>query len=139
MANFMICNVFSAFFAFTAWQVHAEVLHDPTRPPASLLSEAGDGVPQEKPKPVLQSVALGTTHKSALINGQTVMLGQQFEGLTLVKLSSTEATFKAKHGQLQVLRMEYPVQKNALGMAHIPVSEIKTKRDAAWQIAKENK
>lgn len=123
----------------TKWlvQAQAEALRDPTMPPSQLGLMQADAMPVEKPKPVLQSVALGTTHKSAMISGQTVLLGQQFEGLTLVKLTATEAVLQAKNGHFEVLKMEYPVQKKTLDVAIQP--DTKAKRHAVLHLANENK
>lgn len=116
---------------------YAEMLRDPTMPPARLGLVEADVMPVETPKPVLQSVALGTTHKSALINGETVLLGQQFEGLTLVKLTASEAFLQARNGQIEVLRMEFPIQKNAVGLQ--PRVDTKAHRQAVLHITSENK
>jgi MSHA biogenesis protein MshK len=117
--------------------LHAEQLHDPTMPPASLGLVQADAMQMEKSKPILQSVAIGTTHKAALISGQTVLLGQQFEGLTLIKLTATEAVLQGKDKHLEVLKMEYPVQKKAISGLIKPA--INAKRHAAWHAENEMK
>ena len=117
---------------------HAELLRDPTMPPAKLGLMAAGAEPAEKPAPVLQSVTLGTAFKSAMINGNTVLLGQQFEGLTLVKLSAAEAVLRAPDGRLQRLKMDYQIDKKPIGVRTPPQKTMK-KRHAMLHAANESK
>jgi hypothetical protein len=116
-----------------------DILHDPTKPPAKLGLMTELETAEEKAPLVLQSVTLGTTMKSAMINGKTVLLGQQFEGLTLVKLSAGEAVLKGLDGQTQVLKMDYPFQKKTIDVLSKPVKSKTTKRHAMMQAANESK
>lgn len=116
-----------------------ELLRDPTKPPAKLgLTLEGD-VLEEKALPVLQSVTLGTTLKSAMISGKTVLLGQQFEGLTLVKLSAGEAVLKGLDGRIQTLKMDYLDQKKSTERLAKPMKSTTTKRHAMMQASNESK
>lgn len=123
---------------FASSLAQAELLRDPTMPPAKLGLMAVDAEPAAKPAPVLQSVTLGTTLKSAMINGNTVLLGQQFEGLTLVKLSAGEAVMRAPDGRLQRLKMDYQIDKKPIGARAQP-SKTMTKRQAMLHAANESK
>jgi hypothetical protein len=88
---------------------NADVLRDPTMPVnQSLMPNQTSG---ERLAPVLQSVTLGSELKYAMINGKSVQLGAQYEQSVLVKLSANEAVLKAPDGVLQVLRMDFPIQK----------------------------
>lgn len=116
----------------------AELLRDPTMPPAKLGLMAADAEPTEKPAPVLQSVTLGTALKSAMINGNTVLLGQQFEGLTLVKLSAGEAVLHAPNGRLQRLKMDYQINKKPIDVRTQPQKTM-TKRHAIMHATNESK
>jgi hypothetical protein len=62
---------------------------------------------------MLQSITLGTTAKYAMINGQTIMLGQTYQQWILVKLTTHEAVLRAKNGSTKTLVMDYPVKKNS--------------------------
>ncbi len=116
----------------------AELLRDPTMPPAKLGLMVAGAEPAEKPAPVLQSVTLGTAFKSAMINGNTVLLGQQFEGLTLVKLSAAEAVLRAPDGRLQRLKMDYQIDKKPISVRTPPQKTMK-KRHAMLHAANESK
>jgi hypothetical protein len=90
----------------------AEVLRDPTMP----ASESGlvpvSQLPEVAPPPILQSITLGTTAKYAMINGNTVMLGQAYEQWVLVKLTANEAVLRAKDGSTKVLVMSFSAIKH---------------------------
>lgn len=80
----------------------AQQLQDPTRPP-SMLMQAG-GVPSASGEPVLQSVFISPTRRVAIISGQTVKLGDQFGGATLVKITESEVSLR-KGSELQTLKL----------------------------------
>lgn len=88
----------------------AQTLPDPTRPPPGLdrgVAEpgAGDGVPR------LQSVLIarhaGGRHV-AVIDGQTVRLGETFKGARLAQVSA-DAVLLVRGAARQVLRMDAPL------------------------------
>lgn len=91
----------------------AEVLRDPTMPAAQSGLVPVSQLPEVAPPPMLQSITLGTTAKYAMINGNTVMLGQPYEQWVLVKLTASEAVLRAKDGSTKVLVMGYPVKKTS--------------------------
>ncbi len=91
----------------------AEVLRDPTMPAAQSGLIPASQLPEVAPPPMLQSITLGTTAKYAMINGNTVMLGQSYEQWVLVKLTASEAVLRAKDGSTKVLVMGYPVKKTS--------------------------
>ncbi|OYY96029.1 MAG: hypothetical protein B7Y32_07630 [Methylophilales bacterium 16-45-7] len=62
---------------------------------------------------MLQSITLGSTAKYAMINGQTIMLGQAYQQWILIKLTANEAILRAKDGSTKVLVMGYPVKKSS--------------------------
>jgi MSHA biogenesis protein MshK len=93
--------------------VMAEALRDPTTPPAQLLQVEG-GPAEVYSVPVLQSVKLGSQTKAAMINGETVLLGQKYGGAKLVKVTETQAVLKSADGKEQVLSMSYPIERNWL-------------------------
>lgn len=91
----------------------ADILPDPTRPPDAFGEPAVVGVEPEMapiPLPVLQSVLLSSTRKTAIISGQTVVLGDQFGTARLVKLAPSEAVLRTGDS-LQVLKLFPNVEK----------------------------
>ena len=87
----------------------AQVLNDPMRPPAYVEPEAGAG---DAGGPVLQSVMISPTLKTAIINGQMVKLGGRFGNATLVKISESEVVLRSG-GETQVLKMYPAIEKRA--------------------------
>jgi MSHA biogenesis protein MshK len=93
-----------ALLASAAQAQAAEVLPDPTRPPAGIPLAAGDaGMPGE---PVLQSVLLAGDRSLAVIDGVTVPLGGRYGEAKLVKVSEGQVVLQ-RPGGAQVLRL-YP-------------------------------
>lgn len=86
----------------------AQVLQDPTRPPASLLGAAkgapGTAAPQG---PHLQSILIARTpggRHVAVIDGETVRLGDSFRGARVERMTQTEVVL-SKGGKKQVLKL----------------------------------
>lgn len=95
----------------------AEALRDPTMPANLSAGPAQANGLGSNGSPILQSVTLGSELKYAMINGQTIKLGARFDRYTLVKLSANQAVLKATDGELQVLKMDYAIQKTAPNQA----------------------
>lgn len=92
--------------------VNAQGLPDPTRPPASVLSPASAGSADAPPLssgPQLQSVLIarhpGGRHV-AVIDGQTVLLGDKYKGALLTRMTATEVVLVNGKSR-QVLKL-YP-------------------------------
>ncbi|MEW6132884.1 MAG: MSHA biogenesis protein MshK [Pseudomonadota bacterium] len=86
----------------------AEVLRDPTRPPAAL--HAG-GEPVMIPAgPVLQSIRRANGRYTAVINGETVKVGSTIGDARVVKISDTEVVLKTADS-LQTLKLFPDVEK----------------------------
>ena len=85
--------------------VTAQVLVDPTRPPAGILSGAPNE-PGGATNPLLQSVKISGGDKSAIIGGETVRLGGKFGDARVVKITETEVVLRSASGT-ETLRM-YP-------------------------------
>lgn len=81
-----------------------EALTDPTRPPASMIDGQGSAVAAVTTGPVLQSVLLSRTRKSAIISGERVDLGGLHGDARLVRLSEREAVLEGPEGRT-VLRL----------------------------------
>ena len=107
--------------------VNAEVLKDPTQPPASLSGELSNenGLAAG---PVLQSVMIGSQYRAAIINGQKVMLGGKYENATLIKINEREAVLRNSDMSTQTLAMDYAtVKKTKPALQNKPIAPSKTK------------
>ena len=104
-----------AFAAMCAANAHAQALEDPTRPPANLMQTApGGAVPAAPSEPRLQSVLIarhdGGRHV-AVIDGQTVRLGEHYKGALLASMTETEVVLQ-RGSERQVLKL-FPVAPKA--------------------------
>lgn len=114
----------------------ADILKDPTQPPASLNSN--DGIGQEVATgPVLQSVMIGPHYRAAIINGQKVLLGKKYEQATLIKLNEHEAVLRNPDMTTQTLVMDFAIDKKIVltdtPVAKRPSKKIKVKRSFATE------
>lgn len=87
----------------------AQTLTDPTRPPPSLAAprqEAG-GTPAA---PVLQSVMIGARRAQAIINGQTVQVGDRVGDARVATISEAEVVLRSGKNT-QTLRLFPGIEK----------------------------
>jgi MSHA biogenesis protein MshK len=86
---------------------HAQALQDPTRPPAAAaLGRAGGQAPVDN-APRLQSILVAREtggRRLAVIDGETVRLGEQFHGARVARIGDNEVEL-VRGGQRQVLRL----------------------------------
>ena len=76
----------------------AQLLADPTRPPAGLSSaEPGDGAVAA---PVLQSVMISSAARTAIIGGQTVNLGGTYGDARVVRITESEVVLRSASGPM---------------------------------------
>jgi MSHA biogenesis protein MshK len=91
---------------FAACAAHAEVLQDPTRPAAgAFVSTAAPGAAVSGPR--LQSILVGREaggRHLAVIDGETVRLGEQFHGARVTRIGDNEVEL-VRGGERQVLRL----------------------------------
>jgi MSHA biogenesis protein MshK len=86
--------------------VHAAL--DPTQPPASALTaSANAGAPAALR---LQSIVRAAGHSQAVINGQSLRVGDTFGGAKLRAIYSRSVVLE-RQGQQQVLRLVEPIMK----------------------------
>lgn len=93
--------------------VRAEVLPDPTRPPAGLVADPGTApaaVKNAATGPVLQSVLISRERKSAIIGGKTVGIGDRYGDAQVVAIGEGEVVLKSGKS-LQTLRLFPEVTK----------------------------
>ena len=97
----------------------AQGLVDPTRPPASLMAPAaGSTAPERSGAPQLQSILIarhpGGRHV-AVIDGQTVRLGESYKGARLASMSETEVVLE-NGTRKQVLKLFPAVPSGAASL-----------------------
>lgn len=106
---FVLCAALAAGVSLAAAEGRAQIVRDPTRPPAALAQELPEGA--EAPAgPVLQSVLISPAGRLAIISGERVALGQKYGDAVLVRITETEAVLKSAAG-LQVLKLYPGVEK----------------------------
>lgn len=96
-----------AVMSVLAGPVQAELLTDPTQPPAVMLGAVTEAVAG----PVLQSVMIGPKYHAAIISGQMVLLGKKYGEATLVYLSNQKAVLRNPDMTTQTLAMGYAIEK----------------------------
>jgi len=84
--------------------VAAQGMLDPTQPPAPLLAPGAGG--DASTGPLLQSVIITPTQRSAIIGGQRVRLGGKYGDARVVKITASEVVLRST-GSDETLRM-YP-------------------------------
>lgn len=84
---------------------HATV--DPTRPPADLLPVAGTAAPAALQ---LQAILRGAQGSRAVIDGQTLRVGQEHGGVRVLAIQP-HAVLIERQGQRELLRLVEPVIK----------------------------
>lgn len=102
----LAANAFVLAATLTAWPLNggAQVLNDPTRPPAGISStDSGDSAAGG---PVLQSVMITPTTRTAIIGGETVKLGGKYGDARVIKITESEVVLRSATGT-ETLRM-YP-------------------------------
>jgi MSHA biogenesis protein MshK len=103
-------------------QAQAQVLQDPTRPPAAAALSSGGERASAASGPRLQSILVareaGGRHL-AVIDGETVRLGEQFHGARLARIGDNEVEL-VRGGQRQVLRL-YAQEAAGITPVHTPV------------------
>lgn len=85
-----------------------QALPDPTRP---AVGASQPGAAEESPGgPQLQSILISPKRKLAVINGQTLHVGDSFGNAVVVKISAQEVVLKSG-AELQVLKLFPGVEK----------------------------
>ncbi len=98
----------------------AQGLPDPTRPPANLMAPAASGTPapERSGGPQLQSILIarhpGGRHV-AVIDGQTLRLGDSYRGARVDSMSETEVVL-VSGSKKQVLKLFPAAPKNAASL-----------------------
>lgn len=101
----------------------AEILQDPTRPPASLFAAAeGDAatVAATNSAYVLQSVLIGAGRRSAIIGGRQLAIGERLGGYTLVRIAETEVLLQGPEGSRTLKLFPGVDKRGALAIGNGP-------------------
>lgn len=108
----------SVMAVLAASTVTAAGLVDPTQPPAQLrMSAVGTGAIADIQQPVLQSVMISQAQRRAMISGQTVVVGGQYQDARVVKISEGEVVLK-RGNELQTLKLFPDLQKHVVSGLH---------------------
>ena len=86
----------------SAW---GQGISDPTRPPAA-LSAGASAESGSAPAPVLSSIKITPTEKTAVIGGETVRLGGRYGDARVIKITDSEVVLRTSAGT-ETLRL-YP-------------------------------
>lgn len=90
-----LCAV--ATIALAASSALAQVANDPTRPPAAILSTM-QGSDAQNGAPLLQSVMITPTGRSAIIGGEHVKQGGKYGDARVVGISETQVVLRSSTG-----------------------------------------
>jgi MSHA biogenesis protein MshK len=118
LAACLLCGVAASSFAHGTPE-----LQDPTRPP--LAAGLARGVaPVLEAAPLLQSVQVGkTSGRSAVINGESVRVGETFRGARVIRIADNEVEL-LRGGERQVLRLYAPADGGMTRVASATPSQI---------------
>jgi MSHA biogenesis protein MshK len=110
----------------------AAALQDPTRPPAAAVLSSGGGQGSASTGPRLQSILVareaGGRHV-AVIDGETVRLGEQFHGARVARIGDNEVEL-VRGAERQVLRL-YALEASGVTPVHARSTEQPTAQTAA--------
>lgn len=109
------CFIMAGGLVWAAAGYGADLIGDPTRPPAAASVATVSGVAAAVDTgPVLQSVMISHKRKTALISGQEVALGEMAGEAKLVAVRDNEVDLRSPDGSLQTLRMYSGVTKTVI-------------------------
>jgi len=86
---------------------------DPTRPPVGYLATGAD-TGEGDGGPVLQSVMISPTQRTAIINGALVKLGEKYGDAVLIRVTESEVVLRSG-GVNRVLKLYPRVDKHEAG------------------------
>jgi hypothetical protein len=102
---------------------------DPTRPPVGYLATGAD-TGEGDGGPVLQSVMISPTQRTAIINGALVKLGEKYGDAVLTRVAESEVVLRSG-GVNRVLKLYPRVDKREAGQGAAPaIPRRGTGRDA---------
>lgn len=95
----------------TAWPLSgdAQVLNDPMRPPTAVYAAPGDKTAAAGP--LLQSVMITPSERSAIIGGERVKLGGKYGEARVIKITESEVVLRSAGG-IETLKMYPDIEMN---------------------------
>ena len=105
----------------------AQALNDPTRPPNA--SAAGSPDAEPPPGMQLQSVLISQRRRLAIINGQTVALGDTVGEAKVVKITETEVVLQ-KGSETEVLKLFPGVDKQPVKRGPVRAQSASSQKSA---------
>jgi len=117
-----ICPLFSVFCLLMSAFCCAEELVDPTRPPAIIAAPVA-AVSVEAAPAGLQTIIISKTRRAAIIDGETVELGEKHGDARLIEVNEGSVVLKGVQGR-QVMTL-FP------GVKLVSKKEVKTKPQPA--------
>jgi MSHA biogenesis protein MshK len=102
-----------------AFQAQAQALQDPTRPPAAAMAGSAAPAAGAVSAPRLQSILVGREaggRHLAVIDGETVRLGEQFHGARVARIGDNEVEL-VRGKERQVLRL-YALEASGITPVH---------------------
>lgn len=94
----------------------AQVLNDPTKPPAEINAPAGDVIPAGN---ALQTILISPNRRAAIIDGQTMELGAKHGDVRLIEVSESGVVLEGSQGR-QVLALFPGVEIKKKNVAVLP-------------------
>ena len=110
--GFNFCLLIFA-FCLLPFAAAADVLQDPTRPPAELSAPQGNAGTPVTSGPQLQSVLISAHQRSAIISGQRVTVGEKLGDARVVMINENEVMLKGSSG-VQTLKLFPDVGKRLI-------------------------
>ncbi len=95
LSGFLGTMLIGAIVALPISPVSAEELPDPTRPPLLSSSDAAQIEPEKSAG--LQSVIISKKRSAAIIDGQTIELGEKYGDVRLIEVSDTRVILQGAH------------------------------------------
>ena len=119
--SLVLCLLSSVFYPLMA-----EDLPDPTRPPASIFAPVGGtsvahAMPAENHARGLHTIIISETRRAAIIDGQTVELGEEHGGARLIEVNESGVVLERGQSRqvlplfpnIKIIRKKAPVKEKA--------------------------
>lgn len=114
LKNLHKCFIMAGALVWATVGQGADMIGDPTRPPAAASSMSNGVAAPVDMGPVLQSVMISRKRKIAVISGEEVALGEMVGEAKLVAVRDHEVDLRNPDGSLQTLQMYSGVTKTVI-------------------------
>jgi len=97
MGSLMACrNGFALLLLCVPASVPAQIMTDPTKPPAEIYAPPGVAVPEGN---ALRTIIISPARRAAIIDGQTVELGAKHGDVRLIEVSESGVVLEGSQGR----------------------------------------